>query len=173
MFGGFDLVMQNYVMNTLKQGGIMTTALGDYYTWAMTDIVMYKTIVGWAELKLSIAITSLFAYFALSCCTALLVRVLISSGVVLIFPIFYMFGVPVLNNRLIALSYPWLGIPIEIMRTANLSPTPFIISHLCKVVIYYMLYEAAQLAFSAWFYNKRYPDQAELYLFGNIILLYF
>ena len=140
--------------------------MNDYYTWGIKDINMYHNITEWISLKMSIIVTSLFAFFALSCTTALLVRVLISSGVVLIFPIFWLFGVPILNNRIIALSYPWLGVPIEIMRQSNLSPTPFIISHLVKVVVYYLMYEATQLAFAIWFYNSRYPGQTELLLFG-------
>ena len=126
-------------MSTIGKGGILVTAMDNFYTWTASDITMFRNLEDWISLKISIVISSLFAFFALSCVTALLVRVLISSGVVLIFPIFWMFGVPLINNRIIALSYPWLGVPIEIMRTANLSPTPFIISHLCKVVVYYLM----------------------------------
>ena len=144
----------------------MITAMNDYYAWGPKDINMYESVTDWLSLKISIIITSLFAFLALSCTTALLVRVLISSGVVLIFPIFWLFGVPLLNNRIIELSYPWLGVPIEVMRRSNLSPTPFILSHLVKVVVYYLMYEATQLAFATWFYDSRYPGQTELLLFG-------
>jgi hypothetical protein len=170
-FGGYDTVMQNNLMASIKKGGILVTATDNYYIWSLSDIVMYQGFPEWLILKTSIVVESLFAFFAISCVTALLVRVLISSGVVLVFPIFWMFGVPVINNRIIALSYPWLGVPIELMRASNLSPTPFIVSHLVKVVIYYMLYEAAQLAFSMWFYNSRYPSPADLWLFGVMLII--
>jgi len=170
-FGGYDTVIQNNLMTTLKKGGVLVTALDNYYIWSTSDIVMFHSVADWITLKISIVVQSLFAFFAISCVTALLVRVLISSGVVLVFPIFWMFGIPVINNRIIALSYPWLGVPIELMRTSNLSPAPFIISHLCKVIIYYLLYEAAQLAFCMWFYNSRYPSPADLWLFGTMLIL--
>lgn len=170
-FGGYDTVMQNNLMTSIKKGGILVTATDNYYIWSLSDIVMYRDFPEWLVLKISIVVESLFSFFAISCVTALLVRVLISSGVVLVFPIFWMFGVPVINNRIIALSYPWLGVPIELMRASNLTPTPFIISHLVKVVIYYMLYEAAQLAFSMWFYNSRYPSPVDLWLFAVMLIL--
>ena len=47
-----------------------------------------KDFQSWLQLKIGILCLSLFAFFVMSCTTALLVRVLISSGVVLIFPIF-------------------------------------------------------------------------------------
>jgi len=170
-FGGFDVVVQNYVMNSIQKGGILVSAQGTYYTWSEEDISKARSISEWVALKISILITSLMAFFSLSCTTALLVRVLVSSGVVLIFPIFWMFGIPVINNRIISLSYPWLGIPIEIMLAANLSPIPFIVSHLVKVIVYYLMYEATQLAFSMWFYNKRYPGQSELLVYGVMMVL--
>eukprot|EP01035_Chromulina_nebulosa_P018789 gene18789-24556_t len=110
----------------------------------------------------------------LSTISALLVRILISSGVVLLFPLFWIvqrFTSHGISWRIISLSYPWIGIPIEVLRSRNQSIEPFIIAHICRIIVYYVLYEAAQLAFSVWFYNDSRPGQKELWIFAIMMLL--
>ena len=172
--GGIDVVMSNYLMYTYgagNKGGLMKSATNDYYSWRANDLLSYYDFPSWFYSKLGIILLSLFAFFVLSCTTALLVRILISSGVVLIFPIFWFFGVPIYNNRMISLSYPWLGIPMEHFVEANISPMPFIISHVVKIFVYYLLYEASQLTFATWLYGEPYPGQKELWLYAIVMLL--
>jgi len=168
--GGVDVAVTNMVMHTVKKGGLIKTKADDYYGWGTADIVLYHDFAEWASFKLSILLVSVFAFFVLSCTTALLVRILISSGVVLLFPIFWLFGVPIFNNRIISLSYPWLGVPMEMLRNSNRSPYPFLMSHVSKIVLYYTLYEAAQFTFSLWFYGNAYPGQKELWLYAIVML---
>lgn len=55
---------------------------------------------------------SILAFFLVTSVTSLIVRVLTSSGVVLMFPMFTLlrlFGLPGADERLISLSYPWIG----------------------------------------------------------------
>ena len=168
--GGVDVAVTNMLMHTVKKGGLIKTKANDYYGWGAADIVLYHDFAEWASFKLSILLVSVFAFFVLSCTTALLVRILISSGVVLVFPLFWLFGVPVFNNRIISLSYPWLGVPMEMLRNNNRSPYPFLMSHVSKILLYYTLYEAAQFTFSLWFYGNAYPGQKELWLYAIVML---
>ena len=87
--GGIDTVVVNNVMKTVNKPGILVSKAGDYYTWQEKDITPYTTILGWIGFKLSVLTMSLLCFFLLSTSTALLVRVLISSGVVLLFPVFW------------------------------------------------------------------------------------
>jgi len=167
--GGVDIAVQNMLMQTVRTNGLLKTRLNDYYAWSDFDIVQYRDLTEWLIFKTSVLLMSLFSFFALSSTTALLVRILISSGVVLIFPLFWLFGVPIFNNRIISLSYPWLGVPIEMLRANNQSPYPFIMGHCAKIVLYYTLYEAAQFTFSLWFYGSPYPGQKELWLYAIIM----
>ena len=59
---------------------------------------------------------------------------------------------------------------MEILRTRNQSSTPFILGHISRVVVYYCLYAAAQVAFSSWFYDKDSPSQQELWLCAVMML---
>ena len=91
--GGIDTVILNNLMYTFRKPGYLKTKSDDFYSWDKRDIVPYENIGGWISFKLSILVTSLFAFFLLSATTALLVRVLISSGVVLLFPFFWIIQV--------------------------------------------------------------------------------
>lgn len=55
---------------------------------------------------------SALAFFLITSVTSLIVRVLTSSGVVLMFPLFACFralGMPGADERILSLSYPWIG----------------------------------------------------------------
>ena len=128
-------------------------------------------MVDWFSGKLSILLTSLCSFFILSTITALLVRVLISSGVVLLFPCFYLCQI---NLRIITLSYPWIGVPMEVLRSRNESVIPFLIAHTSRVIIYYVFYEAVQQAVSIWFYSDSSANREGVYaslLFHYILLI--
>ncbi|RYH20755.1 hypothetical protein EON65_22540 [archaeon] len=78
--GGIDTVIQNYVMYTTRQAGYMFTQTGDLYRWSALDYAPYTSVSTFIHYKLSILCLSLLAYAFISTITALLVRVLISSG---------------------------------------------------------------------------------------------
>ena len=87
--GGIDTVVLNFVMYTIRKPGFLKTMDGDVYSWDEHDLKPYSNFMEWFGYKLGILFTSLIAFFFLSTTTALLVRVLISSGVVLMFPLFW------------------------------------------------------------------------------------
>lgn len=168
--GGVDVAVNNMLMKTVAKPGIVRTRTNELYSWSEGELITDRPIDDWVIFKLNVLLASLLSFACLSTITALLVRILISSGVVLIFPLFWAFGVPIYNNRVITLSYPWLGVPIEMLRAQNISPVPFIMSHVVKILMYYILYEAAQMSFSLWFYGSAFPGQKELWLYAIVML---
>ena len=46
-----------------------------------------------------------------------------------------------ISARIISLSYPWIGVPMEMYRANQQSPVPFVLAHITRVVIYYSVYE--------------------------------
>jgi hypothetical protein len=168
---GYDSVIMNMAMASFKKTGYLLTPTRSYLTWRVDDDPQetnrVKTFVDWVGTKVSIVISSLFAFFVLSTVTALLVRVLISSGVVILFPIFWalqMCGMQPINLRIITLSYPWIGVPMELLRTRNQSTVPFLIAHMSRVIMYYVLYEAVQQSVSFWFYSESSVNREDLWL---------
>lgn len=171
--GGIDTVILNSIFATVNKAGMLINSQGEYNIWHERDVHQYSNPAEWLGFKIDMVIKSLFLFFLLTTITALLVRMLISSGVVLLFPMFWLIqyaGYNVINMRLISLSYPWIGIPMEMLRTQNQSSVPFLIGHMTRVIAYYTFYEATQFACSLWFYDQAQPSQRELWLFAIMML---
>ena len=171
--GGLDTVVINNLMFTFQKPGFVLTSDGEYYDWNKKDLQPHDTVWDWISFKLSVLLLSLLSFALLSTATALLVRILISSGVVLLLPLFYslqLCGVRVITNQIIRLSYPWIGIPLEMLRSRRQSVVPFLVAHITRVVIYYIFYQACQIAFANWFYSQQQPGQRELWLFAIMML---
>jgi len=169
---GLDTIIMNNLMFTFRKPGYFIVAESeDFYRWGEDDIDPYSSVrkefksgtaklqyaltSRWLQLKLGILFNSFFSFFLLSSVTALLVRMLISSGVVLLFPIFWMFqlfGMHAINLRIISMSYPWIGLPMEMLRTRNQPSAPFVLAHISRVLVYYCLYAAAQVFITAVVY---------------------
>jgi hypothetical protein len=43
------------------------------------------------------------------------------------------------------------------IRGRNQSIMPFLIGHMSRVLVYYFLYQATQIVFAVWFYNRDSP----------------
>jgi hypothetical protein len=172
-FGGLDHAVLNNVIYSLKKNGFMYSKYGDLYYWNMNDVFPYHSVADWIPYKINILFLSFLAFFLLSTTTALLVRVLISSGVIIVFPLFWCFrlcGMEQINLRIIALSYPWIGLPLQIIQFRNQSVYPFVIAHGVKVVIYYLLYVAAQTVYLRWLYNGTSFIQGQLWLYAVMMI---
>jgi hypothetical protein len=91
---------------------------------------------------------STLAFFLITSVTSLIVRVLTSSGVVLMFPLFTFFrtmGLPGADERILALSYPWIGTARVAIANQNVHPQEHLVgAHCIKIVLYYVMYEACQ-----------------------------
>lgn len=59
---------------------------------------------------------------------------------------------------------------MEIFRERTQSFTPFVVGHLGRVVVYYVLYEALQFAMSVWLYDTGAPGNKELWLFASMMV---
>lgn len=49
--------------------------------------------------------------------------------------------------RLMTLAYPWLGVPMEILRHRRISAVPFLLAHATQIFVYYVMYEGVQVLF--------------------------
>jgi hypothetical protein len=72
--------------------------------------------------------------------------------------------------HILTLSYPWLGLPVEVLRRMGKPSAPLIGAHVFRVVILYSMYEACQLAWSLWFYDKPLPDGLQLEVFAIVMI---
>lgn len=113
---------------------------------------------------------SLLSFFLITSVTALIVRVLTSSGVVLMFPLFELFrnaGVSGADEQILALSYPWIGAARRAIRNNNTHPQSHLVwAHMTKIVLYYIMYEACQAAWSVVLYAKCIPEALPVWIYG-------
>ncbi len=156
-FGGLDIAILNNIMYTIDRSGYMLTRNGELFRWHHSDILS-RSVGEWIVWKITVVVNTMLSFFFLTTTTSLLVRVLISSGVILIFPIFWilqvLFGLEPINLRIVSISYPWIGLPLQLIRSRNQSLTPFIIGHMSKVVLYYLMYIGAQSLYLKLFYDS-------------------
>lgn len=110
------------------------------------------------SIKCNVLVQAALAFLLLSAVTAIVVRMLMTSGVVVLFPLFILLrrlGVfRVLDFRLLSLSYPWLGVPLQRLRARRKPLAPFIMAHVIRVFVLYIMYEASQLFFAQVLYGK-------------------
>ena len=112
---------------------------------------------------------STLAFFLITSVTSLIVRVLTSSGVVLMFPLFTLFrrlGMPA-NERILAMSYPWIGSAMAAIANERIHPPSHLVwAHVTKIILYYVMYEACQAAWSVVIYHKSIPEALPVWIYG-------
>jgi len=86
------------------------------------------------------------------------------------FPIFAwlrLLGVPGADDRILSLSYPWIGRARNVARLRNIYPESHLIfAHLAKIALFYVMYEASQAAWSVVLYGKSLPDGLPVWVYG-------
>ena len=156
-FGGMDTVLINSLIYTFPHSqGILLSSKYDRYVWDTTassqpalSILQLKyhsgegilhwlcNIVIYIENKMIILCKSILAIVYLSAMSALILRVLLSSGVLVIFPLCFLMkyvGCQI-PTRLIYQAYPWLGSELAAYSRNSLSTIPFYIGHFFKYVL--------------------------------------
>jgi len=102
--------------------------------YAIISALVVFDLAAFVSDRVWILARSIGAFFYLSTMTALAVRVLLSSAVLLIFPV--CFGLRLLGcaipTRVVYLAYPWLGGPLALFSLQGRSTAPFYIGHFTK-----------------------------------------
>ena len=143
--------------------------------------------------RTSVVVHSLVCYFLVSSVTALVIRVVTSSGVVVMFPLFLGLqkvvaalsdlaniglgeSFPAMRDQastlaLLAHAYPWIGVRLHGIRAQGRSIVPVVAGHLIYLVIYALLYEAAQFFLWVAFYSKSAPDGFPVLIFAICLVV--
>lgn len=76
------------------------------------------------------------------------------------------------DERILAMSYPWIGIAHTAIRNRNIHPQSHLIwAHLAKILLYYIMYEACQAAWSVVLYAKSIPESLPVWIYGMAMIL--
>lgn len=106
-FDGVDTVLMNDLMFASRKPGVLVKYTGDRSRWSAVDLddsekrdhdnnsvmsmLLAANSLGWA--KMGILMKSALAFLLLSASTAILIRILLSSGVILLYPFLYLLEV--------------------------------------------------------------------------------
>jgi hypothetical protein len=171
---GTDTIVLNQLMWGLNLGGYAASeATSEYWSWSDDDA---RASVGFAEMvykRVSVLIRCAVVFFLTTTATAVLVRTLIISGIVLMFPYLQCLerlGWNPISIRALAMAYPWVGVPIEILIARRRPISGFVCAHVVHLLVTYIMYEACQYAWSAWLYDKSLPEGLQLWIFGVVLL---
>lgn len=176
---GMDTPIINQLMYGIKShdgkfrnGHLVNLESKEHWTWRRKQMEFYEDSepFAWFMRKSGIVSLSILTFFLLTSVTSIIVRVLTTSGVVLMFPVFTFFrllGVPGADERLLGLSYPWIGRARNaVIRRRMHPPEHLIAAHGAKIFLYYLMYEACQAAWSAVLYGKSIQSGLQIYIFG-------
>eukprot|EP00557_Chaetoceros_sp_GSL56_P007649 CAMPEP_0176503060 /NCGR_PEP_ID=MMETSP0200_2-20121128/15121_1 /TAXON_ID=947934 /ORGANISM="Chaetoceros sp., Strain GSL56" /LENGTH=704 /DNA_ID=CAMNT_0017902245 /DNA_START=146 /DNA_END=2257 /DNA_ORIENTATION=+ len=126
-----------------------------------------KEFVSWLLNRIAVLIISFVAFFLITSVTALIVRLLTSSGVFILFPIFAAYrswGVNGIDERMLDFSYPWIGRARRAIRAQNLHPmNHYVGAHIAKLFLVYTMYESCQIAWDSFLYSKSMPANLPLW----------
>jgi len=182
---GMDTLIINQLMYGIKtsEGGFQRGHLQNVETrerWAYSSAqldeeegIRHNVLTWWFQ-KLGILAISLVAFFLVTSVTALIVRLLTSSGVMIMFPIFAAirsWGISGIDDRVLEYSYPWVGPARRAIRRQGIHPFEhYLFAHLAKLFLVYTMYESCQVAWSAFLYSKSTPANLPLWIFGNAMV---
>ena len=105
-FDGVGTVLMNDLMYTSQSSGVLMKYTGHRLGWMSSDLQRKEekllsggmleipfNIINFFMYKVGILFSSFFAFFLLSTCTAMLIRILLSSGVIVLYPMLFMLEV--------------------------------------------------------------------------------
>ncbi|KAL7493466.1 hypothetical protein ACHAWT_002462 [Skeletonema menzelii] len=182
---GMDSVIINQFMygirgssGSLQSGYLQNMETKERWGWTKQQLESYEgneSVVDWIFRKIGALLLSLLAFFLVTTVTSLIVRVLTSSGVVLMFPLFSFFrslGMRGADERILALSYPWIGSARMAIANRQIHPQNHLIwAHVSKILLYYVMYEACQAAWSVVVYAKSIPEALPVWIYGLAMIL--
>jgi len=178
---GMNTIIINQLMygirgedNKFRDGHVQNMETKERWSrsWKLMDVErkMRSDPLVWLSNMFSVVTAFLLAFFLVTSVTAVTVRVLTSSGVVIMFPIFALFrhfGLAGADDRILGFSYPWIGRARIAIHRHRLHPqSHFIYAYLAKLFLFYIMYEACQSAWSSVLYRRSIPANLPLWLFG-------
>jgi hypothetical protein len=184
IYGVMDTVIINQMMygirdvdGSYRNGFLQNMRTDERWSWSRGFMELsdsreptVRATTWWTNKLFGTLFVSVLGFFLVTSVTALIVRILTSSGVVLMFPMFALFramGLPGADDRLLGMSYPWIGRAQHAIRRQRLHSEQHLIwAHIAKITLFYVMYEACQGAWSMVLYGKSIPAGLPVWVYG-------
>ena len=178
---GMDTVLINQLMYGLDSNALLRNKqTGELWSWNSFRInndrrsKIKNSFGNWFVDRLAVSCLIFLFFAVMSGITAVVIRVLVSSGVVLVFPIFYalsLAGIQSLDLGIVIISYPWLGVEVGQLIRLSRSTCPYICAHLLFLLVLYIVFELSQVSFATVVYRRSYPAGLPLVVASGLMVL--
>lgn len=174
---GIDALLINQLMFSIKtsqgkyrHGYVLNVESEERWSYSSAQLDVYYSF----SQNVAALVMSGISFFLVTSVTAMIVRLLATSGVMIVFPIISglrAFGVITIDERILDFSYPWVGSARRAINQQNVhSFTHFLSAHIAKLLLVYVMYESCQTAWTGFLYNKSTPANLTLWIFGNVMV---
>jgi hypothetical protein len=160
-FVGYDTAMINQLMFTFQSRGLLVSEANQKeWFWSKSEVFSGRLAPAGevAARKILSLGAALVSFFLMTSVTAMLVRVLLSSGVSFMFALLLIpecLNIMEIDMRVLRFSYPWLGVPVAALRRNGKAIMPFLMGHGLLVVVCYTMYTACMSAWSYTLYDGK------------------
>ena len=178
---GIDTVVINQILWGLHGGGMLRNKdTGEIWSWSDGAVESHGSarhgLFQSASRVTAGATMTVLAFFLISGVTAALIRILLVSGVVLVYPVVLAVlrcgpGSSRMGTAIVAQAYPWIGFPMEELRSSGRPVWAFVLAHAAHLFVFWTIYSACQSAWSFWFYPKSIPAGLHSALFGVFMVV--
>lgn len=186
---GHDTVIINQLLFAFGTGGSLhNLETNEFWSWTDSqvekrmDSYLFSMNTLWNLIEIPLDI--LISFFLVTCITSMLIRILLSSGVIIVYPVLYC-GMKLCRNQqqqhevsiedtissIFRVAYPWLGGQIAQLHARGRSVWPLVIAHVSRVFVYWSVYQACQFVWSMWFFNKSVPAGMTDWCYGLFMLV--
>ena len=182
---GMDTLLVNQFMYSIKtsegdyrDGYVQNVESKERWSYSSTQLKSADEgkvgFITWCFDRIWVIVISCISFFLVTNITAFIVRLLATSGVMIMFPIIAglrVYGAAGIDPRVLDFSYPWVGRARNAIRQQGIHPFKhFITAHLGKLFLVYTMYESCQVAWSSSLYEKSTPVNLPLWIFGNTMV---
>ena len=182
LFDSWDGLIINELAYGLRNRGYLERMDGENVVeaWAWTEdqveSPLQRTFLGSFFRKTMLLLSALMSFCLISAITGLFIRIAVHGSAVLMFPIALAaqyFGVS--NSRMslnvLARSFPWIGIHVDVLRTGQRRLWPLFRSHMLFLLIQSFAYLSCNLAWRFLVYRKSSPEGFEENIFSLCSLI--
>lgn len=181
-FDAYDGIVINELAYTLRSGGYLQRVDGagevEAWLWSSEQVLgaERRSLLEALWAKVMLLLRCVLTYALVSAMTGFFIRVAVNGSAVLMFLIAIAsqsVGAPssAVHMRLLTRSFPWIGVHVELLRSAGRPVWPLLRSHLAFLLLQSVAYMSCNLAWRFVLYRKSWPKDFEEEVFSLCSLI--
>ncbi|CAK9082273.1 Uncharacterized protein SCF082_LOCUS39109 [Durusdinium trenchii] len=178
LFDAWDGLVINELAYSLRSRGYLERLDGaesvvEVWAWSADQVEspLQASFLGCLFRKIMILLSAVMSFCLISAITGLFIRIAVHGSAVLMFPLALGAQYMGLNHSRISLnvlarSFPWIGIHVDVLRTGQRAVWPLFRSHMLFLLVQSFAYLSCNLAWRFLLYRKSSPEGFEENIFS-------